>query len=140
MSLRPFYYQETKGLRITVRPSFRPDQSMPSRGTYVFAYHVRIENVSSSIWQLLTRHWHIVDSAGEEHRVAGEGVVGEQPLLGVGDVYEYQSFCVLKSSSGHMEGHYHFVGKDGSTLDAQIPRFYLTTEVAEWPDIKFGNG
>ena len=123
-----FYYRETDGIRITVRPSFLADKSRPALGQWIFGYHVRIENVGTQSAQLLTRHWQIHDSTGEDSQVEGEGVVGEQPLLRAGGVHEYRSFCVLKSPSGHMEGEYRFVRADGSALVAHVPRFLLEVE------------
>lgn len=130
MSRRPFYYRETDAIRITVRPEFLPEQSRPSQRHFVFAYHVRIENVGRQEAQLLSRRWLIHDSAGRDTEVEGEGVVGEQPRIAPGRVHEYQSFCVLQSGSGHMEGSYRFVRADGSTFDAIIPRFDLDAEQA----------
>jgi ApaG protein len=124
---RPFYYRETEGIRITVRPTYLRDRSDPSRGHYVFAYAVRIENVGRASAQLLSRRWLIHDSAGEDTEVVGDGVIGEQPVIRPGGVHEYQSFCVLKSDEGYMEGHYDFVREDGTELRAIIPRFFLST-------------
>jgi ApaG protein len=56
--------------------------------------------------------------------------VGEQPVLAPARVHEYQSFCVLQSGSGHMEGSYRFVRADGSAFEAQIPRFILDAQQA----------
>lgn len=122
---RPFYYRETQGIRITVRPIYLEDQSMPVLRRYVFVYFIRIENVSQRVVQLLSRHWYIHDSIGEDYEVAGEGVVGEQPTLPPGGVHEYNSFCILKSPNGHMEGSYRFVYADKTQFDAAIPRFQL---------------
>jgi ApaG protein len=122
---RPFYYRQTEGIRISVRPVYLPERSNPARQQYVFAYFVRIENVGGQAAQLRTRQWLIHDSIGEETVVEGDGVVGEQPRLAPGQVHEYQSFCVLKSISGFMEGKYHFLRADGSTFAAEIPRFHL---------------
>ncbi|MFN8502805.1 Co2+/Mg2+ efflux protein ApaG [Kouleothrix sp.] len=122
---RPFYYRETAGIRISVRPQFLPEQSLPALGRYVFAYFIRIENVSQRIVQLLARHWHIHDSIGEEYEVAGEGVIGRQPVLAPGAVHEYNSFCILKSPAGHMHGTYRFLGPENAYFDAYIPRFDL---------------
>lgn len=124
----PFFYRETDGIRITVRPRYLENKSHPVLSRFVFAYHVRIENVSAQPAQLLTRYWLIRDSIGEDTEVTGEGVVGQQPLLGRGEIHEYESFCVLKSSSGTMEGSYHFVRQDGTRFDAAIPRFYLEAD------------
>jgi ApaG protein len=128
----PFYYRATDGIRITVRPVYLPERSNALKQQYVFAYFVRIENVGSLTAQLRSRRWRIFDSVGEETVVEGEGVVGEQPILMRGQVHEYQSFCVLKSQSGYMEGEYFFVREDGATFAAEIPRFQLeASESAE---------
>jgi ApaG protein len=66
---------------------------------------------------------------GEDTEVEGAGVVGEQPTVCPGQVHEYRSFCVLKSTDGYMEGHYRFVRVDGSSFDAEIPRFVLHADV-----------
>lgn len=128
MTRAPFYYRETEGIRITVRPAYVPRQSRGEEGQYVFVYFVRLENVGPAAAQLLSRRWVIHDSIGEVTEVQGEGVVGKQPLIGPGRVHEYQSFCVLKSPSGWMEGQYTFVRADGSKFEAEIPRFDLTTD------------
>jgi ApaG protein len=131
MSPATFYYRMTEGIRVSVRPAFLPERSTPQQ--FVFAYFVRIENVGDRTAQLLSRRWLIHDSIGEETVVEGEGVVGEQPVLGRGQVHEYQSFCVLRSPSGYMEGEYFFQGTDGTRFAAEIPRFHLAA--SETPDL-----
>ncbi len=126
MAARAFFYRETNGVRVTVRPVYLREHSEPSQGHYVFAYYVRIENVSTRAAQLLTRRWLIHDSIGEDTEVLGEGVVGEQPTIAAGGVHEYQSFCVLKSGEGFMEGHYGLLSEDGNSFEAIIPRFVLS--------------
>ena len=125
---RPFYYRETEGIRISVRPLYLAEQSIPAVRRYVFAYFIRIENVSQRTVQLLSRHWYIHDSAGEDYQVVGEGVVGQQPVLHPGDTHEYNSFCILKSTNGTMEGSYHFTCSDDTQFDANIPRFGLVAD------------
>ena len=129
MPAAPFYHSITAGIRITVRPSFLTDQSRPASGHFVFGYAVRIENVSPVGVRLTHRHWRIHDSiaGGEDQEVQGEGVVGETPTIAPGGVYEYQSYCVLKSPSGSMEGAYRFERQDGTAFAARIPRFGLDT-------------
>lgn len=124
----PFHYRITDGIRITVRPSYLRERSNPSLDQYVFVYQIRIENVGGQGAQLLTRRWHIHDDEFGDSVVEGEGVVGEQPHLRPGDVHEYQSFCVLKSPSGWMEGAYRFVRDDTTDFFAAIPRFTLTAD------------
>ena len=133
MSQAPFYYRLTDGIRVTVRPVYLPERSNPGGQQYVFAYAVRIENVGERRAQLRSRRWLIHDSIGEETVVEGEGVVGEQPTLDRGQAHEYQSFCVLKSTSGYMEGEYYFLREDGSTFAAAIPRFMLEAHGAPGP-------
>ena len=123
---RGFFYRETSGIRITVRPVYLREHSEPAQGHFVFAYYVRIENVSPLAAQLLTRRWLIHDSVGEDTEVIGDGVVGEQPVIASGGVHEYQSFSVLKSAEGFMEGHYGFLRQDGVSFEASIPRFTLS--------------
>ena len=77
-----FYYRISEGMRITVRPSFSEQNSDPRRGYYLFTYHIRIENVGDRAAQLVWRHWYIHDPVAGDSEVEGEGVVGEQPLLG----------------------------------------------------------
>jgi ApaG protein len=64
--------------------------------------------------------------------------VGEQPLIPPARVHEYQSFCILKSGEGYMEGQYFFVRATGEgggeTFSADIPRFTLSaTESPSFP-------
>jgi ApaG protein len=122
-SPRSLFYALTEGIRISVRPWFLPAQSRPGLGHYVFAYEVRIENVRGAPVQLLARYWRIQDSIGEETEVEGEGVVGEQPVIEPFQVHEYQSYCILKSPVGAMQGHYTFVTPEGDRFRARIPRF-----------------
>lgn len=123
----PLYYRITDGIRITVRPGFMPEQSRPAAGRYVFGYAVRIENVGTVAARLTHRRWLIHDSVdgGRDEEVQGEGVVGEQPLLEPGGVYEYRSYCILKSPAGSMHGAYRFECEDGTSFAAEIPRFDL---------------
>ncbi len=122
----PFFYRLTNSIRVTVRPVYLRDRSDPAAQHYVFAYFVRIENVGEASVQLLSRRWLIHDEAGEDTEVVGDGVVGEQPAIAPGTVHEYQSFSILKSGEGFMEGEYFFIRSDGTSFAAEIPRFVLS--------------
>ena len=122
----PFFYRISNGIRVTVRPTYLKAQSDPAAQHFVFAYLVRLENVSQAPAQLRSRRWLIHDEIGEDTEVVGDGVVGDQPVIGPGNVHEYQSFCVLKSGEGYMEGEYFFARPDGSSFSAAIPRFTLS--------------
>lgn len=123
--MRPFFYACSNGVRVTVRPWYLAAQSQPSRGHFVFGYAVRIENIDRGPIQLLSRCWRIADSTGDQAEVRGEGVVGECPVIAPFRAHEYQSYSVLKSPAGFMEGHYTFARSDGSRFEARIPRFPL---------------
>ena len=130
MSGRPFFYRQTQEIRVTVRPLYLKEQSRPAKAHYVFAYFVRIENVGTDGAQLLSRRWRIHDSSSGDTETEGEGVAGSQPHLPPGGVHEYQSFCVLRSPSGFMEGEFRFVRADDSHFTAAIPRFVLEADAS----------
>ncbi|MFC0389583.1 Co2+/Mg2+ efflux protein ApaG [Muricoccus vinaceus] len=116
----------TRGLRVTVRSFFLVDQSDPEEGRYVWAYRVQISNEGRDTVQLLRRSWNITDAQGRTQQVHGDGVVGEQPVLEPGEVFEYTSGTPLATPSGFMRGTYHMVvTTSGEAFDAEIPAFSL---------------
>lgn len=119
------YTQETNGITIHVEPRFIEEESLPTENHYVWAYHVSIENDRDDVVQLLSRHWLITDRHGLIHEVAGEGVVGEQPILRPGDSYNYVSGTPLSTPSGLMIGRYLFETDSKETLEALVPPFSL---------------
>ncbi len=119
------YEKSTEGIRVQVRPRFSLADSDPAEGMFVFAYTISMANESDSTAQLLFRHWRIHDAAGDDSTVDGEGVVGEQPVLRPGDSHEYQSYCVLRSPVGYMEGYYTFARQSGEEFRVEVPRFHL---------------
>ncbi len=119
------YEQVTEGIRVSVRPSFSLPYSVPKDGKFVFTYSIQMENQSEETAKLLFRHWHIHDSEGDDSEVDGEGVVGEQPTLAPGKSHSYESFCVLQSPVGFMEGYYTFIRPTGEEFHVSVPRFDL---------------
>ena len=115
----------TRGIRIQVASQYLPERSSPPDGQYFFTYHVRISNEGTERARLVTREWIITDSVGDVQRVTGPGVIGEQPVLGPGDAFEYSSFCPLKTSVGSMHGSYQMETDEGDTFDAVIAPFTL---------------
>ena len=132
------YEKTTQGIRVSVRPSFSLSHSELDEGRFVFTYLVEMENQGDEAATLLFRHWHIHDAMGEDSEVDGEGVVGEQPTLKPGNSHEYQSFCILGSPAGFMEGYFTFARPDGQEFEVAIPRFELeaplTTGTPDDPD------
>jgi ApaG protein len=117
----------TEGIRIQVESEFVEERSNPRDNYYFFAYTVTITNVGSRPAQLISRVWIITDAHGEEERVEGPGVIGEQPLLAPGQSFEYTSFCPLRTQFGTMHGSYRMVRPDGESFDAVIAPFSLAT-------------
>ena len=58
------YEKATEGIRVQVRPHFSLADSDPADGTFVFAYHVSMENEGDTPAKLLFRHWLIHDAVG----------------------------------------------------------------------------
>ena len=115
----------TDGITVRVAVNFLPEQSRINAGKWFWVYHIRIENESGHVVQLLTRHWRITDGNGAVSFVEGDGVVGEQPMLQPGDSHDYVSGCPLSTPFGSMEGHYIFARDDGELVRAAIPFFPL---------------
>jgi ApaG protein len=116
----------TEGISVAVLTEFEPDYSSPLQNHFVFTYHISIENNSSNTVQLLRRHWNIVDSNTEFREVAGEGVVGTQPILEPGEKYQYVSGCNIKTTMGKMYGFYTMERiLDGKQFNVEIPEFMM---------------
>ena len=120
------YSKTTRAIEVTVQPSFLDDQSDADENRFVWAYRVRIYNRGQETVQLLRRNWRIVDGKGQVTEVEGAGVVGEQPVLEAGDVFEYTSGTPLTTPSGFMQGSYRMaVSSSGEVFDVAIPAFSL---------------
>ena len=116
----------TEGVQVQVESFFLDSHSVPEEKLYVFAYRIRLKNLSRKTVQLLRRHWIITDSNGEINEVRGDGVVGDQPVLVPDEQYEYTSGSQLKSPVGTMQGTYRMTTTDGDEFDVVIPCFSLS--------------
>jgi ApaG protein len=114
-------------IQIDVVTQYIEDQSRPEQDYFVFAYTITILNRGDHPVKLLNRHWLITDSNQKIQEVRGEGVVGEQPYLRPGEQFAYTSGSVLETSVGTMQGSYEMRTDDGSTFDAPINEFVLST-------------
>lgn len=115
----------TNRVRVEVESQYAPEYSQPFQNEWFFHYTVRITNEGAEKVQLLSRHWIITDGRGSTEEVKGPGVVGEQPVLGPGESFQYTSGCPLKTSSGVMRGTYQMVAEDGDHFDIAIAPFAL---------------
>lgn len=118
--------QITDGVRVSVETIFQSEYSNPEKEHFMFAYKIRIENLTEFSVKLLRRYWYIFDSIGTIREVEGEGVVGLQPVIAPGESHEYVSGCHLRSDMGSMWGRYEMLREiDGEVLEIAIPRFTL---------------
>jgi ApaG protein len=111
--------------RVEVSPRYLAEQSAPEQGMYMFSYTVKIANVGAVPAQLISRTWNVNDANGHTERVKGLGVVGQQPLLKPGEVFEYTSGTRLRTPTGTMHGSFFCVAEDGEKFDTDIPMFIL---------------
>jgi len=115
----------TENIKITVRPLYLEGESHIISRKFVFAYFITIENLGNTTVQLLRRHWYITHDTGKVEEVEGDGVIGKQPFIEPGGSHNYNSFCILESMEGFMEGTYTMQRNGGGTFDVVIPRFIL---------------
>jgi ApaG protein len=119
------YRAVTRRIEVTVEPNFLPERSSAEKHQFFWSYTVVITNSGDETVQLKTRHWVITDSSGHMQVVRGEGVVGEQPVLGPGERFEYTSGVPLPTSSGFMEGRYQMITTAGERFEIDVPPFSL---------------
>ncbi len=116
----------TQGVKVSVEAFYHPAQSQPTKSIYVFIYEVFIENHGAYPVQLLRRHWHIKDGYLLSKEVEGEGVVGQQPILAPGEIYNYFSSCSLTMEMGKMFGSYLMKRLDNDLqFEVAIPEFQM---------------
>ena len=119
------YIANTRGIVVSVVPTYLEAKSSPASSQYFWAYYVTIENQGRETIQLLSRHWMITNARGELTEVKGPGVVGEQPVLNPGESFQYTSGAPLNTTSGLMGGAYQMESESGERFDIEIPTFSL---------------
>jgi ApaG protein len=122
------YEATTENITITVRPLYLDGQSDAIARKFVFAYFISIENNGPEPVQLLRRHWFIRNASDELREVEGEGVVGQQPVIHPAKEHEYNSYCVLDTFEGTMEGTYLMRRPNGELFYVVVPRFTLRAQ------------
>ena len=126
------FNSELIGVQVIV--TYLPSHSRPEDDHYTFAYTISISNAADHAVQLLSRHWIITDAEQQVQEVRGDGVVGEQPVIGPGETFRYTSGATIPTPVGCMEGSYFMVvlPSEGGDPDAEtavievpIPTFSL---------------
>lgn len=110
---------------VSVTTRYLPEQSQPEQNRFAFAYSVTLVNQGQLPAKLLSRHWLITDGDGHVQEVRGAGVVGQQPLIAVGERHTYSSGTVMATRVGTMQGSYQMLADDGKQFDALIAPFRL---------------
>lgn len=111
--------------QISAKVVYVESESRPNQNYYFFAYKIQIKNTGSIAAQLLNRHWIITDAFGRIEEVKGPGVIGLQPKIQPGQLFEYDSACPLGTSCGSMKGFYNMLADNGQEFPIEIPEFYL---------------
>jgi len=119
----------TRGIRVQVKSAHIPERSRQEDQPYLFAYRARISNDGEETVRVLSREWIITGADGQVERVSGPGVVGEQPILGPGESFEYTSVCALRTPIGSMHGSYRLVSFRGDRFDAVIAPVSLAVPI-----------
>jgi ApaG protein len=119
------FSETTENITVIVKPIFLETESDVIARKFIFAYFIRIENNGNENVQLLFRHWIITHGTGKVEEVEGDGVIGKQPVIAPKKYHEYNSFCVLETFDGFMEGTYTMQRPNGEQFNIVIPRFTL---------------
>ncbi|HJP12519.1 MAG TPA: Co2+/Mg2+ efflux protein ApaG [Gammaproteobacteria bacterium] len=113
-------------IEIEVQVTYLQSQSDIPNSQYAYAYTITITNKGDCGAQLRTRRWLIEDETGNVEEVVGEGVIGQQPYLSPGEIFEYSSGAVISTETGTMKGTYGMINDNGRRFDADIPEFALS--------------
>ena len=119
------YQATTHDIRVTVKPAFMADRSIPDMNRFFWSYTIEIANLGQNTVKLRSRYWRITDGRGQVEEVRGPGVVGEEPVLEPGGSFTYTSGCPLTTPSGIMAGTYQMERPDGTQFDIKVPAFSL---------------
>lgn len=119
------YRATTRSIQVSVKPHFLEDRSDPDENRYFWAYTIEVTNMGPETVQLISRHWIITDAAGHVEEVEGLGVVGEQPVLGPAEAFEYTSGVPLRTPTGIMTGSYLMQNEHGERFEIEVPAFSL---------------
>lgn len=104
---------------------FFDDQFMLEDGCYVFVYMICIYNEGWIVVWLVVWYWCIIDVNGCIEYVDGDGVIGEQLCLWLGEDFCYIFGVMLEMEYGMMQGYYDMVVDDGIEFVVLIVLFVL---------------
>jgi ApaG protein len=70
------------------------------------------------------RKWVLRDIDGHQQVIEGDGIVGEEPTIGVGGSFSYNSFHRTHTDSIAL-GAFHGIDSDGQAIHCRIPEFEM---------------
>jgi len=111
----------------SVRVQYLPDRSNPPEGPFAFAYTVTIRNTGDCTAQLVARQWLVTDAHGRTDEVRGLAVVGHQPVLKPGEVFEYTSWTQLVTPQGSMRGTFFCMTEEARSFESPVAAFDLVS-------------
>jgi ApaG protein len=111
----------------SVRVQYLPERSNPPDGPFAFAYTVTIRNTGDCTAQLVARQWLVTDAQGRTDEVRGLAVVGHQPVLKPGEVFEYSSWTQVATPLASMRGTFYCMTEDARPFEAAVPAFDLVS-------------
>jgi len=111
----------------SVRVQYLPDRSNPPEGPFAFAYTVTIRNTGDCTAQLVARQWLVTDAHGRTDEVRGLAVVGQQPVLKPGEVFEYSSWTQLATPQGSMRGTFFCMTEEARSFESPVAAFDLVS-------------
>jgi ApaG protein len=116
---------ESSKVNVSIETNYIPEHSNELEKRFVFSYTITITNNTQESVKLLTRYWLITDANEDTSTVAGEGVIGKQPIIPPSKSFVYTSGCVLKTPVGTMQGHYQMLTEQNKNIQVEIPVFRL---------------
>ena len=116
---------KNNNINIKVETNFIKERSSPTVPIYMFSYNIVVKNNQDAEVQLLSRYWHITDGNNHIDEVRGQGVVGKQPIIRANTIFEYSSFCPLRTPFGVMHGYFQMKNSKGDKFNALISPFRL---------------
>ncbi len=119
----------SNSVKVSVSSVYDWKNSNPSEGHYVFRYDITIENLRSHGIKILRRYWKVYDPSQGYSGVSGDGVLGVNPELHPGEIFNYFSNVGISSGVGYMKGRY--IAMDLTTkkeFEIEIPKFDLLAD------------
>ena len=108
---------------------YMPSLDAPSDRPHPFVYFISIFNDSEIPVTIRGRKWVVTEDSGETTVVEGDGIVGQQPVIGAGEHFSYNSYHVV-GKKATVSGAFFGETSGGELVYTRIPDFQL--EVPGW--------